>query len=182
MTGACYAYDSRCVCAELTNALYNFIGGEKRPPVFLCIGSDRITGDCLGPLTGHLLTAGYSVGAYVYGTLANPVTAKNLAETADFIVTRHRSQKLVVVDASLGRPEDIGLIRLGAGGIEPGSAVDKKLPVVGDFHITAVVNAVSVNHVLLQSTRLSLIFRISEVIASAVKNCLILCRDATLAV
>ena len=24
--------------------------------VFLCIGSDRVTGDCLGPYIGHLLT------------------------------------------------------------------------------------------------------------------------------
>ena len=47
---------------------------------FLCIGSDRITGDSLGPLIGHRLTAYRGLGFYVYGTLDDPVHALNLSD------------------------------------------------------------------------------------------------------
>ena len=43
--------------------------------VFLCIGSDRITGDCLGPYIGHLLHPHESPRIFVYGTLSDPVHA-----------------------------------------------------------------------------------------------------------
>ncbi len=46
--------------------------------VFLCIGSDRVTGDCLGPYIGHLLTPHETGHIFVYGTLSSPVHALNL--------------------------------------------------------------------------------------------------------
>ena len=49
--------------------------------VFLCIGSDRATGDCLGPILGYKLTRLPSKDYFVYGTLEQPVHAKNLANT-----------------------------------------------------------------------------------------------------
>ena len=51
--------------------------------VFLCIGSDRVTGDCLGPYIGHQLLEHLNTdthGVYVYGTLKSPVHALNLPE------------------------------------------------------------------------------------------------------
>lgn len=41
--------------------------------VFLCIGTDRVTGDCLGPYVGHRLSSFCFPGIYVYGTLVQPV-------------------------------------------------------------------------------------------------------------
>ena len=34
--------------------------------IFLCIGSDRVTGDCLGPYIGHQLSQKEIHGVYVY--------------------------------------------------------------------------------------------------------------------
>lgn len=170
MTDVSIFYDSPNASAILGNGLYNAIKTDPFIPVVMCIGSDRITGDCLGPLCGHLLTSKYGAGTFVYGTLNNPVTAKNLVETARFIRTHHDKQRLIVVDASLGNDCDIGLLRLGLGGVYPGSAVNKRLPKVGDYHLTAVVNMMSANHTLLQSTRLAHVFKMAEVIAAAVSG------------
>ena len=41
--------------------------------VLLCIGSDRITGDCLGPYVGHQLSDYVLEGLTVYGTIHRPV-------------------------------------------------------------------------------------------------------------
>ena len=50
--------------------------------VILCIGSDRVIGDCLGPLVGHKLSSLLkNSGISVYGTLKKPVHAKNLDAT-----------------------------------------------------------------------------------------------------
>ena len=46
--------------------------------VFLCIGSDRVTGDCLGPYVGYRLSQHQLPGIFVYGTLNQPVHAVNL--------------------------------------------------------------------------------------------------------
>ena len=44
--------------------------GKWSELVFLCIGSDRVTGDCLGPYIGHQLTKRLDVhDIYIYGTL-----------------------------------------------------------------------------------------------------------------
>ena len=51
-----------------------------RELVFLCIGSDRITGDSLGPLIGYQLSPYCSRVFHVYGTLDDPVHALNLPD------------------------------------------------------------------------------------------------------
>ena len=43
--------------SETAFDIHAALGVLRRPPVVLCIGSDRVTGDCIGPLVGHLLSA-----------------------------------------------------------------------------------------------------------------------------
>lgn len=139
--------------------------------VFLCVGSDRITGDCLGPLTGQLLTRNYNVRAYVYGTLEAPVTAKNVIETEKFIRRRHKKCKIIAIDASLGAAEDVGRIRMLNGGILPGSASNKTLPAIGDFSITATVNEGSQKDPsTLFATRLHLVYHLADTIANTISD------------
>ena len=48
--------------------------------VILCIGTDRATGDCLGPLVGeHLMQVLPHIP--IYGNLESPIHALNLEET-----------------------------------------------------------------------------------------------------
>ena len=145
----------------------------KSPPVIVCIGSDRVTGDCLGPLVGHLLTTKYNIKTFVYGTLSRPVTALNLSESAGFIRQAHPKRKVLAVDAALGRPEDVGLIRINKGGVYPGSAVSKVLPKVGDYSVIAVVNSGGENaDFRLNATRLNFVMLMAEAIAGGIHDAL----------
>ena len=54
-------------------ALKSLLGG--RYPVFLCVGTDAVAGDSLGPLTGTLLESNLRGKTYVFGTLDRLVTA-----------------------------------------------------------------------------------------------------------
>jgi hypothetical protein len=55
------------------------------PIVIVCVGTDRSTGDSLGPLVGTALARFHSPLFHLYGTLDEPVHAVNLEETPSFI-------------------------------------------------------------------------------------------------
>ena len=57
---------------------------QKAGVIFLCIGTDRSTGDSLGPLVGHKLRKYRLKKAAVIGTLDKPVHAMNLELYGDY--------------------------------------------------------------------------------------------------
>jgi len=139
----------------------------EREIVVLCIGTDRSTGDSLGPLVGTRLVGLGVPGATVYGTLASPVHAANLVQILTDINSRHVNPFVVALDACLGRTDRVGYINVRPGQIYPGSAVKKELPPVGELHISGVVNVAGfLEHLVLQNTRLYLVYQMAEVIAA----------------
>lgn len=137
--------------------------------IYLCIGSDRSTGDSLGPLVGHQLCRMAQAETLVLGTLSKPVHAVNLKATMDFIRRCYGNCLVVAVDASVGSEDHVGGITLGLGSIRPGLGVCKKLQAVGDIYITGVVHSGSnLEPELLQSTRLALVMELAECISSGI--------------
>ncbi|MTI48637.1 spore protease YyaC [Sporosalibacterium faouarense] len=138
--------------------------------IIVCIGTDRSTGDCLGPLTGHKLFNSLKRydNIHVLGTLDDPVHAKNLSERIQDINLLYSNPFIVAIDACLGNVERIGHISLSLGPLKPGAGVNKDLPKIGDMHITGVVNLSGfMEYVVLQNTRLSVVMRMADVISSS---------------
>ncbi|HOB19654.1 MAG TPA: spore protease YyaC [Candidatus Atribacteria bacterium] len=147
---------------ECYSRLYNDI-------VILCIGTDRSTGDCLGPLVGYKLKLIQYSNVFVYGTLDNPVHAKNLCEVLDQIKTKHDRPFIIAIDACLGKTDRVGRINIGKGPLRPGAGVNKSLPEVGHIHIVGVVNISGfMEYLILQNTRLSLVMRMADTISSGI--------------
>jgi putative sporulation protein YyaC len=137
--------------------------------VFLCIGSDRITGDCLGPYIGHQLSHSALPHTMVYGTLSQPVHALNLKRTIKTIQQTHPRSLIIAIDASLGEKQYLGYITVGKGSIYPGSGVHKELPAVGDVYITGIVCISGfLDQVALQNTRLSQVIALAEIITDGI--------------
>lgn len=146
-----------------------FISTRKRPAVILCIGTDRSTGDALGPLIGTHLTRQTLPQLHVYGTLDEPVHATNLEETIRFIEQTYQNPFIIAVDACLGRMDSVGCITLADGPLKPGAGVHKQLPKVGEAHITGIVNVGGfMEYMVLQNTRLNIVWRMSENISSLI--------------
>ncbi len=141
-------------------------------PVILCIGTDRIVGDSLGPLTGSLLQKhmeNFKNPLAVYGTLEAPVHACNLAETLEQIKKEHPNSIVIAVDASLGCHYKVGSVLIRSGSIRPGMGVKKNLPAVGDISITGITGAQSSRpYFVLQSVRLSLLMSMAEQICECI--------------
>jgi len=134
--------------------------------VFLCIGTDRATGDSLGPITGHkLISVLDGKNTSVFGTLEKPVHAKNINQTLDFIQAAFERPYIAAIDACLGKPESVGFITIGEGPVNPGAGLSKTLPTVGNLSITGIVNvATGMDFTVLQNTRLHLVMKMAEVI------------------
>lgn len=135
------------------------------PRVLLCVGTDRLTGDALGPLVGTKVASAHDSPYSVYGTLASPVHALNLRDKVQEIYRLHHNPFIIAVDASLGNHRNVGFITIGAGPIRPGMGLKKSLPHVGNLHVIGVVNRGGVRE--LQNTRLHVVMYQAEVIASA---------------
>lgn len=146
---------------QMDTRKYNFAGEV----VIVCIGTDRSTGDSLGPLVGTNLT---KLGVpNVYGTLEDPVHAANLEDTLELIQRKHPNTLTIAIDSSLGKSENVGAIRVKQGPIKPGSGVNKKLPSVGDIGITGCVNVGGfMEYFVLQNTRLSLVVSMADTITN----------------
>lgn len=140
-------------------------------PVFLCIGSDRLTGDCLGPLVGHKLKEYFPQFANLYGTLEFPVHALNLCPFLKKIEKNYDRPFLIAIDASLGLHSHVGSVTLSQGGLFPGEGVKKNLPKVGNLSITGIVNSChGDSELLLQSTRLHLVNELADFIFMGIAN------------
>jgi len=144
---------------------------SSNPKVLLCIGTDRSTGDCLGPLVGSKISTLQQDFFKVYGTLEHPVHASNLKDKLDEIHKSHENPFIIAIDACLGRIENVGCINLGDGSLQPGAGVNKNLPPVGQVHITGIVNVGGfMEYMVLQNTRLNIVMRLADVIVSGLNK------------
>lgn len=174
----------------------------QRPVVFLCIGSDRATGDSLGPFIGqqllenerykakkedptrssHSLFRAFCMpqktsskgDSIVIGTLHKPVHAVNLAQTISYIYSQLKNPYLVAIDAALGARNHIGTVTLASGSLLPGIGVNKQLPSVGDVHITGIVNTLDCDNRnrILQTTHLSTVVDLSTFVSRGILQAL----------
>ena len=153
------------------NTLIEFRLYDWEKLLILCIGSDRSTGDSLGPLVGYKLKPLLSKYEKidVLGTLEEPVHAKNLNQVIDKINKDYSNPLILAIDASLGQFHKIGFVNLKKGPIKPGLGVNKNLPHIGDISITGVVNVGGMmEYVVLQNTRLSIVMKMADVISKSI--------------
>lgn len=142
---------------------------NKRPVIFLCIGTDRSTGDCLGPLVGEKLKFLVRNHVVLYGNLEHPVHAKNLEETLMEINSIYKNPFIVAIDACLGNLQNVGKIFIENKPLAPGAAMNKNLPKVGNISITGIVNiSGGLEFMVLQNTRLYTVMQLADVISKGI--------------
>ncbi|WP_440897382.1 spore protease YyaC [Amphibacillus sp. Q70] len=161
-------YEEQFVSQKIGHFIFQWLPNQLTDIVIVCVGSDRSTGDALGPITGSLLTKRKQSNYSVYGTLKNPVHALNLKKQLRQIKQQHPNAFVIAIDACLGKASSIGHIKASIGALKPGLALKKELPEVGHLHLTGIVNATSpVDFLTLQNTRLHIVIEQAEIISRA---------------
>ncbi|WEG12793.1 spore protease YyaC [Pullulanibacillus sp. KACC 23026] len=162
-------YKDQTCTAKLSKELERVIlKASDRPLVLVCIGTDRSTGDSLGPIIGSRLNDSCLPNVHIFGTLDQPVHAINLKQTYEQIHSTFNHPFIIGIDACLGRYNNIGVITLGDGPVLPGAGVNKQLPPIGDIHLTGIVNVGGyMEYMVLQNTRLYLVMAMAEKMSHA---------------
>lgn len=159
-----------CFTAAFQPILSNCIKNGHKSIVFVCIGTDRSTGDSLGPLIGYKINNLRYSNVHIYGNLESPVHAKNLNDVMKKIFQRHVNPFIIAIDACLGKMDHVGYITVGEGSIKPGAGVSKNLEPVGDAYITGIVNFGGfMDFMILQNTRLSIVMKMADIISMGIR-------------
>lgn len=150
---------------ELSNQFKKNV--NNLPIQVVCIGTDRATGDALGPYVGTLLKK-KGLNVKVNGTLENPVHAKNLYEHFE---SNHYT---IAIDACLGNEACINTVIVKNEPIYPGNGVGKELPAIGDLTICGIVNLSSgnpkTNMAVISNTRFYHVYLQAEFISKALSS------------
>ncbi|MCL1945132.1 MAG: spore protease YyaC [Firmicutes bacterium] len=110
----------------------------ESPPIILCLGSDKHTADCFGPLVGHNLKT-MGVPTFVYGCLKTPLNSTTLPVIYKLLETQHKDVPVLAIDSMIGKVDDVGKLKLLNGGIYPGSGIGKDFPITGNVSLTAII-------------------------------------------
>lgn len=142
---------------------------KTQNPVIICVGSDLVVGDSLGPIIGSELKDKLQGKAYVYGSLESPITANEIKTIYNTINNLHPKSKILVIDAAVGELSDVGKIKIKDDGVKPGEGINKDLEKIGDVSIIGIVsNKDNPKQAIYNETRFSLVKKISNVIIKGI--------------
>lgn len=144
--------------------------------VFLCIGTDRMTGDCFGPLVGNRIKEAIvnnnNINCTVYGDLENPLIYSGVDKSLKEINEKYKNPCIVAVDAALSKESNIGKILVRKGGLRFGVAINKGRRDVGNISIKAIIGknykTVNKNMQLLQNTSLSFVMNLVDIVSGGI--------------
>lgn len=137
-------------------------------PVIVCVGSDRVVSDMIGPLTAEFLVKN-RVQAYVYGRLHNPIILKNIHSAFRYIAKKHQGRQVIIIDAGVGKFHEIGKVKLHRFGIVPAGAFGGSNVVYGDISVMPVVSTIGIDtKTFLSCTKFNVVYRLAKDIADGI--------------
>lgn len=141
--------------------------------VFLCIGTNRVIGDCFGPLVGYKLKKFFKEekNIEVIGDIDNILCFQNIY---DVIKKIPEESFVIAIDAALSNKSNIGKIIVSKEKMSIGMGLNKKSIYVGDISIKGIVSKdlkkPQYNFRLLQNTSLGLIMNMADCVADGIYN------------
>lgn len=159
---------TRVICQQTAGKEYSNI-------IFLCIGTDRITGDTFGPLVGYKLDILFrdTNRINVIGNLSETVCCNNINSVLNNINEQYKNPFIVSIDSALSIvPENIGRIKVSEGGLCIGSGLDKNNVHIGDMNIKGIVGRDTrkpiQNFKILQNISLNLVMRLADTVSKGI--------------
>ena len=94
-------HDAHIDFSKKLSSFLNSTDAFSHPIAVMCIGSDRSTGDSLGPLIGYKLSKFAFNNVFIYGSLNNPINAVNLEFAITFIKNFHSNPYIIAIDLGI---------------------------------------------------------------------------------
>lgn len=164
-----FYYNNRRAVIGVLSALKKFICADK-PPVIVCIGSDRVSGDSLGPVTGSMLKNKLNnPQVIVLGSLDGTVTAKEIKYLNSFLRETFLGRTVICIDSAVGSLSDVGVIKISDSPLLPGSGINKRLGKIGDVSVQGVVAEKNfLSKSALSEVKMGMIYKMSDIISDSI--------------
>lgn len=162
------------VCDFSNNLRQKIQGIEISKLIFLCIGTNRVIGDCFGPLVGSKLKHFFSQeeNIEVIGDIENIVSLKNVYSIINQI--QEQEAFVIAIDAALSCNNKIGTIIVNQNKMNIGSGINKRNLYIGDISIKGIVakdlKNPKHNFNTLQNMPLSVIIDMAECVSTGIYN------------
>ncbi len=164
-----FIYDfSNTICSLTENKLYSNV-------VFLCVGTDRITGDTFGPIVGYKLQELFKgiKNINVIGDLDHVVSDENIQKVMDEICQTYSNPFIIAIDSALScQTENVGKIIVTEGGSYLGKGIGKERYCIGDMSIKGVVardlKNPRQNLTILQNIHLGFVMKMADTVANGI--------------
>lgn len=140
--------------------------------VFLCIGTNRVIGDSIGPIVGTNLKKKIdnNRNIKVFGDLENNICYENIKE----YITKLSTCKslIVVIDSALSNQENIGKVFVQNKGLKYGESLYKNNSIIGNISIKAVVGKNAYNKFknfkVLKNTSINRVIYLSNIVSNGI--------------
>ena len=142
--------------------------------VFLCVGTDRVIGDCFGPLVGEKLKVlmGKKKEIEIIGDLEKTIGINNIEKVIKTINDEFDKPFIIGIDAALDKKDSVGKIIVDEEGIKLGSGLNKKSFEIGEMSVKGIVSyntgMSKHNFILLQNTSLGLVNEMASLTADGI--------------
>lgn len=107
--------------------------------VFLCIGTNKLAGDCIGPVVGSYLSKVQNEFIQVYGTIEKNLNFSNAINVISNIYKKTQNPYIIAIDAALSNKNNNGDVVLSSGYIKIGKALNKSICFYSNINIKCVV-------------------------------------------
>lgn len=143
--------------------------------VFLCIGTNRVIGDCFGPLIGYKLKNFFreEENIEVIGDIENIVSFQNIERIIKKI--KEEDAFVIAIDAALScNNNKIGKIMVSQNKMNVGSSINKRNLYIGDISIKGIVakdyKNSKYNFKTLQNIPLNIIMNMADCVSTGIYN------------
>lgn len=145
--------------------------------IFLCVGSDKVIGDCFGPIVGQNLEEKFKNtfnNIKIIGTLEKPISAINIEEEITKIYKLYENPCIIAIDSALSKEKDVGKIIVSNEKLHFAKSVRSKGIQAGDISIKGIVardyKISRYNFNALQNTSLSVVIKLANIVSDGICN------------
>ena len=145
--------------------------------IILCIGTDKIIGDSVGPIVGSKLKSIENEYIKIYGTVGNNLDFLNTKKVVEEIYAKFENPFIITIDAALSKERETGEICISDGYIKVGNALDKSICFYSNINIKCVVGKYykldkKMNINTLKNVNKEEIYNMTEIVSNGIKSIL----------
>lgn len=160
---------------DLQRQIYMYMYQKFSHIVILCIGTNKLIGDCVGPMVGEKLKERiYCKEVVIYGDMKETVNFKNAKQVIESILKRYEKPFIITIDSALGKENMIRKIAVSAGWIQIGNATGRCVCYYSHMNIKGIVDKYrrtpQENVEALERVNPQLVIELSNIVAKGIEK------------